>query len=252
MASLKSDFTPSSYNQSFCRSISEFNDTKIPKNYSVERLIYDLKIILVGNSGVGKTSLLGRFLGEDFNTNYKCTLTIEARTKILTIDACTGVNLTIWDTCGQEKFRSLTKSYFRDAHGILLVYDVTDQKSFDDLDLWIKEIKEESPEKSSIVLVGNKIDLPRVISNQDANDFALRNRIQYIEVSCLEGSFIETPFQKLSLDIVNKIANGEIIIKNEDEEKENEIKIIDDQNLEKEINDYTKKERKREKEKKCC
>ena len=68
----------------------------------------------------------------------------------------TGVNLMI-QTCGQAKFHSLTKSYFRDAHGILLVYDVTDQKSFDDLDLWIKEIKEESPEKSSIVLVGNKI-----------------------------------------------------------------------------------------------
>ena len=73
MVTLKSYFTPSSYNQSYSRLISEFNDIKMPKNYSVERLIYDLKIILVGNSWVGKTSLLVRFLGEDFNTNYKCT-----------------------------------------------------------------------------------------------------------------------------------------------------------------------------------
>jgi len=95
MTSLKSDFTAFSYNKNYCRSISEFKDPKMPKNYSVERFIYDLKIILIGNSGVGKTSLLVRFLGEDFNTNYKCTLAIESLTKILSIDACTGVNLKI-------------------------------------------------------------------------------------------------------------------------------------------------------------
>ena len=251
-----SDLSASSFNKSYNRMGSDFNETKIQNNYSVDRIIYDLKIILVGNSGVGKTSLLGTFLGENFDSNYKCTVTAETKTKNLIIDINVAVNLNIWDTCGQEKFRSLTKSFFRDAHGILLVYDVSDQKSFDDLKLWLKEIKEGAPETSSIILVGNKIDLNRVVSNQDANDFVINNKLQYVEVSCLEGRFIETPFQIIATDIVNKIKKGEIQIeqkKEEDEEeKEPAIKISDSQHLQEEFNIINKKERKREKEVKCC
>lgn len=243
----------------------EFNDTKIQNNYSVDRLTYDLKIILVGNSGVGKTSLLSSFLGNDFNTNYNCTLSVESKTKNLSIDAFTSANLTIWDTCGQERFRSLTKSYFRDAHGILLVYDISDQKSFDDLDLWLKEIKEGAPEKCSILLVGNKIDLPRVISSEDANNFAIKNKLQYFEVSCLEGRFIETPFQNLSGNIVNKIKKGELKIGNND--NGNDLKEIKEElfenTIEIQMNDSNqsdfdiniknfKKEKSKHKNKKCC
>ena len=261
---MSSYLTQKSYNESpylkSYNSNSYINDTKF-QNYSVDRLIYDLKIILVGNSGVGKTSLLGRFLGDDFNTNYKCTLTVETRTKNLSLDLNTGVNLNIWDTCGQEKFRSLTKSYFREAHGILLVYDVSDRKSFEDLDYWINEIKDGATENSSVLLVGNKIDLPRVISNQEGNDFAIKNKLQYVEISCLEGCFIETPFEKISLDIVNKIRNGDISIESEEnkkdedkdkEDKDMEIKINDNEKLDKEIQKITQKERKREKNVKCC
>ena len=244
------DLSGSSFNN---RLGSEFNITKTQNNYSVDRIIYELKIILVGNSGVGKTSLIGAFLGENFDNNYKCTVAAETKTKNMVIDINVAVNLNIWDTCGQEKFRSLTKSYFRDAHGILLVFDVSDQKSFDDLDLWLKEIKEGAPETSSIILVGNKIDLNRTVSNQDANDFIIKNKLQYVEVSCLEGRFIESPFQIISSDIVNKIKRGEIKIEQKDEEdKEHDIKISDSQHLEEEFKIIEKKERKREKEVKCC
>ena len=259
---MASYFTPKSYNDSYLKSCnnnrtsSDFNDTKMQANYSVDRLIYDLKIILVGNSGVGKTSLLGRFLGNDFSTNYKCTVTVETSKKNLSLDVNTGVNLNIWDTCGQEKFRSMTKSYFREAHGILLVYDVSDRKSFDDLGLWLKEIKNSAPENSSILLVGNKIDLPRVISNEEGNEFAIKNKIQYVETSCYEGSFIETPFVNLSIDIINKINKGEIKIENgkkeNDEDKDIDIKINDNDKLELEMKNINKKERKREKDIKCC
>ena len=247
-----------SISKSYTRTVgnsNSFNETNQENNYSVDRLVYDLKIILVGNSGVGKTSLLGRFLGNEFDKNYQCTISAETKAKKLNIDMSTSVNLKIWDTCGQEKYRSLTRSFFRDAHGILLIYDVSDKKSFNDLNIWLKEIKENSPKTSSILLVGNKIDLSnRVISNQEANDFAIKNKIQYVEVSCLEGRFIETPFQNLSNEIVNKIKNNEIKIEDDDEddEKELEIRISDNQAIEKEIGMISKKERKREKEVTCC
>ena len=252
----KSDLS-ASIGKSYNPLVNEFNSTKIQNNYSVDRVTYELKIILVGNSGVGKTSLLGRFIGNEFNTNYNCTVSVEFKTKYLSIDAFTAANLVIWDTCGQERYRSLTKSYFKDAHGILLIYDVSDEKSFEDLDLWLKEIKEIAPEKSSILLVGNKVDLPRVISIQDVNDFAIKNKLQYVEVSCLEGRFIETPFQNLSSDIVNKIKKGEIKIGNNDlkniklEENDNELEIQENNQNDFDINIKNIKNEKL-KNKKCC
>lgn len=249
----KNELDGTSFSKSYNKMQSNFNDTKAQNNYSVDKIIYNLKIILVGNSGVGKTSLLGRFIGENFNTNYSCTISAESKEKYLNIDNSIAVNLCIWDTCGQEKFRSLTRAYFRDAHGILLLYDVSDQKSFDDLDSWLKEIKNEAPKTSSILLVGNKIDLSRTVSKQDASDFALKNKLQYNEVSCLEESYILTPFENISIDIVNKIKNGEIKIENnEEDEKEQVIKINDNQKLENEIVKINEKERKREKEIACC
>ena len=105
------------------------------------KTFYKLKIILIGDSGVGKTSLLGRYMDEAFIPNKPCTINADFKIKSIKIDSFTTVEITIWDTCGQERYRSMTNQYFKDAHGIILMFDVCDKRSFTDLDIWLDEIK---------------------------------------------------------------------------------------------------------------
>lgn len=168
-----------SISKSYTRTIgnsNSFNETNQENNYSVDRLVYDLKIILVGNSGVGKTSLLGRFLGNEFDKNYQCTISAETKAKKLNIDMSTSVNLKIWDTCGQEKYRSLIKNYYQNSSLAIIVYSVTDQTSFDDVNEWYKQIKLNTSPDCKIFLIANKVDLPeRKITTEQGkkykNDF---------------------------------------------------------------------------------
>ena len=126
----------------------------LPHEVFINRTIYQLKIILVGDSSVGKTSLVNRFMGFEFQENYSCTINADFKIKSLTIDQSTGAELTVWDTCGQEKFRSITKLYFKDAHGVILVYDVNNENSFKGLNIWLNEIKNNCKVDVSIILVG--------------------------------------------------------------------------------------------------
>ena len=105
------------------------------------KTFYKLKIILIGDSGVGKTSLLSRYMDETFVANKPCTINADFKIKSITLDPLTSAQITIWDTCGQEKYRSMTKQYFKDAHGIILMFDVCDKRSFADLNIWLDEIK---------------------------------------------------------------------------------------------------------------
>ena len=158
------------------------------------------------------------------------------------MDEETGAELTVWDTCGQEKFRAMTRQYFKDAHGIVLVYDVNDDNSFRGLSSWLKEIKNNSNKDVSIVLVGNKIDLnDRKISKEEANEFAFKNGLIYHEASSKEGINIDTPFESLAKDIIKKIKE------NQDYEYNETV----DQKL-KRLSERNEIEKKREKEVKCC
>ena len=179
---------------------------------------YKLKIILIGDSGVGKTSLLSRYMGEEFVANKKCTLNAEFKIKSIKIDDSTSAQITIWDTCGQEKFRSMTSQYFKEAHGIILMFDVCDKRSFADLDIWLKEIKAKAEKDDvSIILVGNKIDLKfRNISYEDAKNFANNKDLNYYETSSKEGTNIESPFENITKDIIEKM--------NRKNQFENEVK----------------------------
>ena len=214
----------------------------IPHEVFVNRTIYQFKIILVGDSNVGKTSLINRFMGFEFQENYACTINADFKIKTLSIDQLTGAELTVWDTCGQEKFRSITRQYFRDAHGVILVYDVSNENSFKGLNVWLNEIKNNTKGEISIILVGNKIDIfDRKISQKEANEYALRNGLLYIETSSKEGINIDTPFENLANDIIKKIKENPDSDYNESVE----------QKLRK-INERNAIERKREKEVKCC
>ena len=245
---------------SFTKSQNKYNNSKTlgQNDISEDKTIYELNIALVGNSGVGKTTLIRAFTEQDLDKDIKCTIDVECKTKNLTINANSSVKLTIWDTAGQEKYFSMTNSIFQKAHGIILVYDVTDIKSFDSLDRWMKKIKDIAPINSSILLVGNKIDLEKKISTEQGTEYALKNNIQFAEVSSIEKTFIETPFQNISLEIIKKIENNEIIAEESHKDdnniliKENGIKLNDNQKIENEMDLISKKEKKREKEVTCC
>jgi Ras-related protein Rab-18 len=214
----------------------------IPHEVFVNKTIYQFKIILIGDSSVGKTSLVNRFMGYEFDENYSCTISADFKIKSINIDPSTGAELTVWDTCGQEKFRAITRQYFKDAHGIVLVYDVENKSSFDGLSLWLNEIYSNTKADISIVLVANKIDiLDRKISKEEGQEFASKNNLLYVETSSKEGINIDEPFEKLATNIIKKIRENPDYVYNETVEQK--LKRIGERNA---------IERQREKEVKCC
>jgi Ras-related protein Rab-18 len=203
--------------------------------------IYQLKIILVGDSSVGKTTLVNRYMGYEFNENYSCTINADFKIKSLSITPNIGAELTIWDTCGQERFKSLTRQYFKDAHGVILVYDVGDLNSFNNVSSWLKEIKTCSNLNPDIALVANKIDLEnRKVSKETGTKFAEKNGLIYIETSSKEGINIDTPFEKLAKSLVEKIQSNPNLNNNNDDD------YIKNYGIKNEL------EKNREKDIKCC
>jgi len=150
--------------------------------------------------------------------------------------------LTVWDTCGQEKYKALTRQYFKDAHGVILLYDLTNEESFKGLNSWLTEIRNNSNKSVSISLVWNKIDInDRKISKEVASEFTIKNGLFYYEISSKDGINIDRPFENLAKDIVKKIKEN---IDNEPNETvEQKLERIKERNI---------FERKREKEVKCC
>lgn len=128
-------------------------------------IITTLKLLIIGESGVGKSSLLLRFTEDNFDPEQTLTIGVDFKTKKLTIDGNT-VKLAIWDTAGQERFRTLTPSYYRDAQGAILVFDVSSYQTFSKLETWLSELDTYST-KSNIIkmVVGNKIDMVNLFAN---------------------------------------------------------------------------------------
>ncbi|KAH7819072.1 Rab18a [Monocercomonoides exilis] len=162
-----------------------------------EECDYQVKIVVIGESQVGKSSLLLRFTEDTFDPNQPATIGVDFQAKDITFRE-KMVRITIWDTAGQERYRTLTSSYYRGATGIILVYDVTKRLTFENLDRWLKEAREHIGETDSVtMLVGNKADLPdRQISLEEGKDFARKRGMLFIEASAKETTGVEQAFME--------------------------------------------------------
>ena len=171
----------------------------------------NLKILILGDSSVGKTSLLLKYTDGYFPTIYVATIGVEYKIKKIVINNI-AINLQIWDTAGQERFRSITQSFIKGADGILYVYDITQKKTFDDLKTWISQ-SEESAEGFKKIIVGNKIDLEdeRVISKEKLQKFCDERKIQGLEVSAKIGKNLSECFEALAKLIVGEKSKDELI-----------------------------------------
>ncbi|CAD7961741.1 unnamed protein product [Amoebophrya sp. A120] len=164
------------------------------------------KILLVGDSGVGKSSLMLRFCDDMFNERQLATIGVDFRTKTLPLQQ-KQVKLAVWDTAGQERFRTMTSSYYRGAQGVILAFDTTQKETFDNLPKWIQEVRAHSThEKAKLLLVGNKVDLleERQVSREEAEEFANSHAMAYLETSARTNLQVSKAFAELAESILSE------------------------------------------------
>ena len=161
------------------------------------------KLLLLGDSTVGKTCFLMRFTENTFQEIHMSTIGLDYRFKKMTLENQEVATVQIWDTAGQDRFRAITKNYYKGAHGILLIYDVTNQKSFDNVKNWVGQIRENASEKAIIYIVGNKVDdtAHRVVSKEQGEETAKEFNLKFYEASAKEDINIAPTFQALVNDI---------------------------------------------------
>ena len=161
------------------------------------------KILLLGDCAVGKSCLLLRYCDDSFQEAHLTTIGLDFRLKTINLKDDRKVKIQIWDTAGEDRFRSITRNYYKGAKGILLIFDVTDKETFTHVRDWIERIHEESPEGITICLVGNKIDMneSRVISNEEGKKIADEFKIPYFETSAKSNIGVEEVFTYLVKEV---------------------------------------------------
>jgi len=168
---------------------------------------YDLlfKLLLIGDSGVGKTCILFRFSDDAFNTTFISTIGIDFKIKTVELRG-KKIKLQIWDTAGQERFHTITTSYYRGAMGIMLVYDITQPKTFDNIAKWLRNIDEHANEDVEKMILGNKCDMEdkRMVSKERGESIAREHGIRFLETSAKANVNIERSFLDLAEAILDK------------------------------------------------
>jgi len=185
---------------------------------------YDLlyKIIIIGDTCVGKSNILTRYLKNEFKENSKSTVGVELGSKFLKVKGI-GAKVQIWDTAGQERYRSITSSYYKGSHGCFIVYDITSETSFDNVEKWYEQAQKEASKDISVILVGNKCDLEneRKVPKEKGEEKAKSFKCPFFETSALSKVNINEIFNEM----VNNIYERTGGVKNEDED---DIEIINE------------------------
>ena len=180
------------------------------------------KIIIIGDTCVGKSNILSRYLKDEFREDSKSTVGVELGSKFLKVKGV-GTKLQIWDTAGQERYRSITSSYFKGSHGCFIVYDITNETSFEDVNKWYEQAQKESSKEVSIILVGNKCDLEneRKVSKEKGEEKARALNCPFFETSALSKLNIDDIFNEMVNNIFDRTGGP----KNDDDD---DIEIVNE------------------------
>jgi Ras-related protein Rab-8A len=178
-------------------------------NNKAQQYDYLIKLLLIGDSGVGKSCLLLRFSDDSFTPSFITTIGIDFKIKTIELDG-KRIKLQIWDTAGQERFRTITTAYYRGAMGILLVYDVIDAKSFDNIRNWIRNIEQHATENVNRILIGNKCDMvdKKAVDTPRGQSLADEYGIKFLETSAKNNINVEEAFITLARDIKKRLIDN--------------------------------------------
>ena len=181
---------------------------------------YKLKLIVLGDSGVGKTNIIKRYINDEFSTDTKATVGVEFFYKTFKINNDI-LKLEIWDTAGQERYKSITSAYYRGSRGALIVYDITRFSSFESIERWIAEINEKVSGSLKILVIGNKVDLEeeRKVNIEEALDKAQSLNVSLLETSALESTNIDKAFKLLLKEMYKEFKKQQNIEKKENKSK---------------------------------
>ncbi|VFR02367.1 unnamed protein product [Cuscuta campestris] len=182
-----------------------------------QKIDYVLKVVLIGDSAVGKSQLLARFARNDFSVDSKSTIGVEFQTRTVVIDQ-KSVKAQIWDTAGQERYRAVTSAYYRGALGAMLVYDITKRQTFEHVVRWLEELRDHADKNLVVILVGNKTDLEsdREVSTEAAKEYAEKENLFFIETSALDSTNVETAFLDLLTEIYRVVSKNSLVTNEED------------------------------------
>ena len=175
-----------------------------------EGLEFAFKILLLGDSSVGKTCFLKRYTDNTFQDAYLSTIGFDFKYKFVTLEEGKTIKVQLWDTAGEERFRTIAKSYYKGAHGIVLIYDVTNRKTYDNIRKWMNQIKDDSSSNISIILVANKIDCEnefRQVTKEEGEVLAKNNNLPIFEASAKDNINVEESFKYLIEEINKKISH---------------------------------------------
>jgi small GTP-binding protein len=167
--------------------------------------VCSFKFIIIGSSGVGKTAILKRLTEDSFSSDSQSTIGVEFDSTIVEVDG-QSVKLQIWDTAGQERFRSIAKAYFRNAVGVILVFDICERKTFEDVNVWLNDVHSLCDPTAVVILIGNKSDLSanRSVTLAEAEQYAQHHQLTYLETSALSGANVRDAFLKVATQIYRK------------------------------------------------